>query len=321
MVIRPNTAGRGLTRSTFAALRLCGFALESARMSDDTLKLRMAPPEELAHRFEREQRAVQLQQEDNLGESLAPFRVGSVPYLNAVPLTRGLEGQIIFVTPSKLAEMLQRDELDAALVSVTEVLFNNRYDILDGIAVASLGEVKSVLLVHRRPIEEAKEIFCDTASLTSVNLLRVLLAERGLRPEFKPLADYDFAKLPDYALLIGDPAIDFLRSPRQHEIWDLGAAWFELTKLPFVYAVWALRRGVDNCRLRRQLREAKNFGLDTLDSIISSRAEYDYDFRKDYLGWHIHYHLGADEKRGLAKFMELLRKHGLGPVYEPKFVV
>src|SRR5262245_10573778 len=158
-------------------------------------------PEELAHRFEREQRAVQLQREDNLSESLAPFRVGSVPYLNAVPLTRGLEEQVIFVTPSKLAEMLQRDELDAALVSVTEVLFNNRYDILDGIAVASLGEVKSVFLAHRGPVEAAQEVFFDPASLTSVNLLRVLLAERGLRPEFRPLPGYDFTALPEYALL------------------------------------------------------------------------------------------------------------------------
>src|SRR2546427_3102090 len=173
---------------------------------EDTPKLRMAAPdspEELAHRFEREQRAVQLQREDNLSESLAPFRVGSVPYLNAVPLTRGLEEQIIFVTPSKLAEMLQRDELDAALVSVTEVLFSDRYDILDGIAVASLGEVKSVFLAHRRPIEEAQEVFCDPASLAIVSLLRVLLAERGLRPEFRPLAGYEPATLPDYAMLIG----------------------------------------------------------------------------------------------------------------------
>jgi chorismate dehydratase len=291
--------------------------------SDDAPKLRMAPPEspeELAHRFEREQRAVQLQREDNLSQSLAPFRVGSVPYLNAVPLTRGLEEQIIFVTPSRLAEMMRRDELDAALVSVTEVLFNERYDILDGIAVASLGEVKSVFLAHRQPIDQVKEVFFDTASLTSVNLLRVLLAERGLRPEFKPLAGYDFVSLPDYALLIGDPALDFLRATRQHEIWDLGAVWFELTGLPFVYAIWALRRGIENSRLCRQLREAKSFGLDTLDSIISSRSEYDYDFRKDYLGWHIHYHLGTDEKRGLAKFIELLRKHGRGPVHEPRFV-
>src|SRR6185436_15307569 len=99
-------------------------------------------------------------------------------------------------------------------------------------------------------------------------LLRVLLAERGLHPEFKPLAGYEITSMPDYALLIGDPAIDFARAIRQHEIWDLGAAWCELTSLPFVYAVWALRRGIDNAGLRRQLREAKDFGLDTLDAII-----------------------------------------------------
>src|SRR3989449_2597999 len=112
-------------------------------------KLRMAPREtveEVSHRLERQQRASQLQRESSLEQSLAPFRVGSVRYLNAVPLTRGLEDEIIFTTPSELAKMLQRDELDAALVSITEVLFNDRYDILDGTAIASLGEVKSVLL-------------------------------------------------------------------------------------------------------------------------------------------------------------------------------
>lgn len=292
--------------------------------SDEIPKLRMAPretAEELSRRLEHEQRASNRQRESDLDQSLAPFRVGSVRYLNAVPLTRGLEEEIIFATPSELAKMLQRDELDAALVSVTEVLFNDRYEILDGTAIASLGEVKSVLLAHRKPIEEAREIFCDTASLTSVNLLRVLLAERGLKPEFKPLASYDFPSLPDYALLIGDPALNFVFSPHKHEIFDLGAAWYELTGLPFVYAVWALRRGIENSRLRRQLTEARKFGMDTLDSIIRNRTEYTEDFRKDYFGWHIHYHLGSDEKRGLAKFIELLRKHGLGPVHEPKFVL
>ena len=56
-----------------------------------------------------------------------------------MPLTRGLEDEIVFATPSELAKMLQRNELDAALVSVTEVLFNDLYDILDGVAIASLG--------------------------------------------------------------------------------------------------------------------------------------------------------------------------------------
>ncbi len=292
--------------------------------SEPLPKLRMAPPEtveQTAHRFEREQRAADLQRESNLDHSLSPFRVGSVGYLNAAPLTRGLEDEVIYVTPARLAEMLQRDELDAALVSVVEVLFNDRYDILDGMAIASLGEVKSVLLAHRKPLSEATEIYCDTASLTSVHLLRVLLAERGLKPEFKPLVSYDFATLPDYAMLIGDPALDFALGQHEHEVWDLGAAWYELTKLPFVYAVWALRRGVENSALRRLLREARDFGLDTLESIIRSRTEYTYEFRKDYLGWHIHYHLGADEKRGLVKFIELLRRHGCGHIFEPRFVV
>ena len=291
--------------------------------SEDSPKLRMAAPEspdEIARRLERDLITANREREAGLEHSLAPFRVGSVRYLNAVPLTRGLEDEVHFDVPSKLAAMLQRDELDAALVSVTEVLFNDRYDVLDGIAIASLGEVKSVLLAHRKPIEEVKEVFCDAASLTSVNLLKVLLAERGLKPEFKPLENYAAAHEKDFVLLIGDPALDFLLDPHAHEIFDLGAAWFELTKLPFVYAVWALRRGIPNSEMRRHLIEAKAFGLDTLDHIIRTRTEYTQEFREDYLGWHIHFHLGTDEKRGLKKFIELLRKHGLGTVYEPKFV-
>src|SRR5512142_1978002 len=117
--------------------------------ANDTPKLRMAPREsadELSRRIEHEQRAANRQRETDLDQSLAPFRVGSVRYLNAVPLTRGLEDQVTFATPSELAGMLQRDELDAAMVSVTEVLQHDRYDVLEGIAIASLGQVCSVLL-------------------------------------------------------------------------------------------------------------------------------------------------------------------------------
>lgn len=291
--------------------------------SDDTSKLRMATPEspeELARRFEREQRAAQHQQEKRLGDSLAPFRVGSVRYLNAVPLTRGIEDEVVFDTPARMAQMLERDELDAALLSVTEALLQDRYDVLDGVAIASLGEGLSILLAHRRPLAEAREVYFDPASLASVQLPRVLLVERGLKPEFRPLETYDLRKLPDFALLVGDQALDLLHVPHEHELWDLGTAWYELTGLPFVYAVWALRRGIENAALRRRLRSAQAFGLETLETIVRERPEYDYEFRKDYLGWHVHYHLGADEKRGIAKFIELLRKHGFGPVYEPRFV-
>src|SRR5580698_1686261 len=207
---------------------------------EQTPKLRLAPaqtPEELARRFERETRPVLLQRESHLEDSLKGFKVGSVPYLNAVPLTRGLEEEILFAPPSELARLLHRDELDAALVSLTEVLLHDRYDILDGIAVASLGEVKSVFLAHRQPLAEMREIYCDTASLSSVNLLKVLLAENGLKPELRPLPDYKSAPTLDNVLLIGDPALKFARANPPHETWDLGAAWCELTNLPFVFAV------------------------------------------------------------------------------------
>ena len=148
----------------------------------------------------------------------------------------------------------------------------------------------------------------------------MLLAERGLKPEFKPLENYGAAKEKDFVLLIGDRAIEFQRAPHPHEIFDLGYAWLEMTNLPFVYAVWALRRGIENRELRQELRAAKHFGLETLDHIIETRPEFDADFRRDYFEWHIHYHLAEDEKRAIAKFCELLRKHNFGPVFAPKFV-
>lgn len=291
--------------------------------SEPLPKLRLVPigPPESRPPAEWEKRLREIEREEELPPvPLAPLRVGSVPYLNAVPLTRGLEHQIVFSPPSELAKLLRDGTLDAALVSVTEALLHDGYDILDGIAVASLGEVKSVFLAHREPLEQITQIFCDPASLTSVNLLRVLLAERGLRPQFVPLPNYHDAPFFPAVLLIGDPALDFARAPHEHKIWDLGAAWFELTQLPFVYAVWALRRGHVSAELRQKLRAAKAEGLEQLDAIVAERKEYDYHFRKDYLGWMIHYHLGPDEKRGLAKFAELLRKHLTANVHEPKYV-
>jgi chorismate dehydratase len=281
----------------------------------------MAPrttTDEWVERIEREKRAAGLQREMNLEKSLAPFRVGSVPYLNAVPLTRGLEDEIEFMPPAQLGQKLRKGELDAGLLSITEALFSDDYDILDGVAIASLGEVYSVFLAHTVPLERVSTVHLDPASLTSVNLLKVLLAERGLHPEFETLENSPHEQ--EAVLLIGDQAIDFQRAPHRHTIWDLGAAWYECTKLPFVYAVWVLTRKKDTESLRRQLKEAKDFGLDTLDYLIENRTEYDREFRRDYLGWHVHYHLGADEKRGVAEFIRLLRKHSGRQVFEPRYV-
>ena len=41
-------------------------------------------------------------------------RIGSVPYLNSVPLTCGIEEETEYIVPSALAENLRAGELDAA---------------------------------------------------------------------------------------------------------------------------------------------------------------------------------------------------------------
>lgn len=247
-------------------------------------------------------------------------RIGSVPYLNSVPLTCGIEDETLFVVPSKLADMLRVGELDAALVSITEALFHDDYDILDGVAIASRGAVKSVFLAHRQPLEEIETIHCDSASLTSANLLSVLFAEHELHPKFEPLSDYSRAALLQNVLLIGNAGINFLHAPHDHAIWDLGTAWHELTNLPFIYAIWALRRGHHDHDLRAKLRAAKFDGLTQLEQTITDHPEYDPNFRRAYLGGHIRYELGDEEKAGLAVFIKLLKKHQDRTIFDPVFV-
>lgn len=256
------------------------------------------------------------------GSGVAPLRAGSVPYLNVAPLVHGLSGRLRLLPPSALAEALRRGEVDAGLVSVTEVLQHDAYDVLDGPCVASDGEVFSVFLTHRVPLERVRIVHCHTASLTSVNLLSVLLAERGCRPELAPLADPAEADRHDAALLIGDPAITYRRAPRGpgRSIWDLGAAWRELTGLPFVYAVWALRRGVDTAGLRAELLAAADRGQREFDEVVRSAPGFDEAFRREYLTRHVRNLLGPGERAGLARFVDLLRRHVGGPVYPPRYV-
>lgn len=249
----------------------------------------------------------------------APVRIGSVPYLNAVPLTCGLEDRCLFLPPSELARRMAAGTLDVALVSVTEALFNPGYSIVDDVAIASDGPVFSVFLAHREPLESIREIHLDPASCTSVNLLKVLLAGRGLNPVFKPLAGYDRASMPPNTLLIGNPAIEFALGPHDHAIWDLGAEWKASTGLPFVYAVWAVRDSVASPELASELRRAKEQGVGRIPQFVEDRADFTREFRRAYLGGHIRYDLRAPEKAGLERFRRLLEKHVNRPTSEPRY--
>lgn len=251
-------------------------------------------------------------------------RIGSVPYLNAVPLTWGMENDVLFEPPSRLARRLHEGELDAALISITEVLFTPGYLALDGVGIVSDGAVYSVILVHRVPLEAIRVIELDPASCTSVNLLKVLLAERGLSPEFRPLAGYASTLESEAVLLIGDPAIEFRRRlqanpPTQslgseYQIWDLGEAWQERTGLPFVYAAWAVRKQADWTSIGQRLEQARRHGMASMQSIIEQETRFDAPLRRAYLGGHIRYAVGARERAGVERFGEWMTRYLDRPV-------
>lgn len=251
---------------------------------------------------------------------LSSFRVGSVPYLNSVPLTFGIEDQVVFAPPSQLAGMLENETLDAALVSITEALLHPGYVILENVAVASDGPVQSVFLASKGPLESVKTIHCDPASLTSINLLKVLLKEKGIAPHWQPLADYECAPEKDAVLLIGDPAIKFRQSSPTHHIWDLGQAWKECFQLPFVYAVWAIRESCAHPTMMKALYEAKVNGTRHLEKLIQSTPRFDEAFRTDYLGKAIRYDLGRSEKEGIDCFIHKLAALSDHKVYAPRYV-
>jgi chorismate dehydratase len=250
----------------------------------------------------------------SLWPALRQLRIGCVQYLNAQPLIHGYDGAVVFEHPSVLARQLAAGALDVALVPIFEALGAHDYLLVDGVAIASDGPVFSVFLAHRQPLAEIRTIALDPASLTSVNLLKVLLAEfHGLMPRYVAARDLDDEA--DAMLLIGNQAIDFrLAAAGDYHFLDLGAEWQRCTGLPFVYAPWLMRPGVrDASAVARDLRELGAHGLRCVEQIVQRETFQDAAFRRRYLTEYIRFHLGAGEKQGIEHFRQLLAKHGLQP--------
>lgn len=226
-------------------------------------------------------------------------------YLNSKPLIHGYDGDVLLAHPSELARELAAGKLDAALVPAFEFLRDPHYALVDDVAIASTGPVYSVFLAYRGELRDIRRIALDPASLTSANLLRVLLAEfHGLKPEFGAEGDAQ--------LLIGNQAIDFREQdhPDTH-ILDLGEEWTRCTGLPFVFAAWAVRPEVGDARaIGDAFRSLKAHGLRHLDEIIAADHTGTPDLRRRYLTTHIRFDLREPEKAGLARYRELLHAHG-----------
>jgi len=239
--------------------------------------------------------------------ALHQLRIGCVQYLNSKPLIHGYEGAMRLAHPRELARELAAGKLDAALVPVFEVLRDPHYTLVDDVAIACDGPVFSVLLAYRGELQDIRSVGLDPASLTSVNLIRVILREfHGLTPEFGPEGEAQ--------VLIGNQAIEFRDREATNsdvKILDLGAEWLRGTGLPFVFAVWALRPGLAHLpEIAAGFRALKTHGLSCREQIIADDDTSTADFRRRYLHEFIRFALGAREKAGLQRFRELLFRNG-----------
>jgi len=241
-----------------------------------------------------------------------PLRIGCVKYLNARPLILGGPADVVLDHPSVLCAQLARGELDVALVSSFEFLRNPIYRIVDGISISSDGPVYSVVVAHVGEISAAEQIELDPAAETSGNLLRCLLSELKLRPQFVATSTSSLAKV-RARLLIGDQAVRFRQQHgNEFQFWDLGENWQKLVGLPFVYALWLLRpEVVDPKSVADRLRALRNKNLADIDNLIAAEKEFDRGFCGRYYREHLRFSFGEREKKGLRAFQELCQKHDL----------
>jgi chorismate dehydratase len=242
-------------------------------------------------------------------------RIGCVKYLNARPLIHGWPGEVVFDHPTNLCRQLAGGSLDVALVSSFEMLRNPIYLMVDDVCVSSRGPVYSVFLAHDGELAEITHIEVDPASQTSVNLLRCLLAEAKLSPNLVAARSIGEAEVTTRhaKLLIGDQGIHFrMANAGRLRFWDLGEAWTNLTRLPFVYAVWLIRPEVSNPKLlAHHLRACRDRNLENLDSIVAANREFPTDFCSHYLRECLAYRLGHAEKEGLGVFRILCEKNSI----------
>lgn len=215
-------------------------------------------------------------------------RLGIVSYTNVAPLHWQLSPWqgVDFVrgVPTELNRQLLENHIDVTLISSYEFL-RHRHILraLPDFSIATLGPVYSVMLFHWRPWSQLSgaRIALTTDSATSVQLLKTLLQGDGIAAEFVPMHP-DLEQMMhscDAALLIGDTALREAVARRSLAgkrplLTDLGEMWYQQTRLPFTFAVWASHKDKPPSDLLvAKLRAAREHGLGRLAEVAAAEAE------------------------------------------------
>ncbi len=257
-----------------------------------------------------------------LAHTTPAVRVGSVSYLNAKPLIYGLEEakdvELLLDVPSRLLAGLKRAEYDVALLPVIDYQRLADARLILGSGIACDGPTLTVRIFSRRPIEAIESLACDTDSHTSVALARVILAEHfRIEPQF---VDWSLGQTSaETMLMIGDKVITHEPAGYPYQL-DLGEAWKRMTGLPFVFAAWIARGGVDPGQLPQRLEEAKQEGMDHLDDIVERHAitrGWPPDIARRYMTEFLKYDVTPRHLEAIELFHRLAHVHGMIPAVRP----
>ncbi len=260
------------------------------------------------------------------------LRIGRIAYLNVAPYfhylhEEGFTGEVVAGVPSALNAMLAEGTIDACPSSSYEYgLHADDYFLLPGHSISSVGPVHSVLLFTPGPLAtlSGTEIAITGESATSINLLKILLNEFCSVDNVSFLVPSgeveNLLKEGQSALLIGDRALDAAKNcPAHFQITDLGALWYHFTGLPFVFALWILRREAvtkfpdEISALANQLHESRNRAFSNLHEMateLSVKSGFTAGQLEEY--WRgMSYDLSDGHVEGLKLYFTLCYKHGL----------
>jgi chorismate dehydratase len=280
------------------------------------------------------------------------LRISIVEFLNTAPLVWGFaEGPLLgkydlsFTVPSQCAEALRRGEVDVAIIPAIEYQRIDHIVALPGMAIAAKGEVRSLLVVAKKPIQMAKRVALDTSSRATVALVRMLAKQHwGISPEFVDAAPDapEMLKVADAALIIGDPALrialkmdalagkvpsgerccqgdpDDMPVPGVDTlfVYDVARQWREMTGKPCVLAIWAGRREAITPEIVADFQASKRYGCEHIREIAEAASiKLDLPPRalEVYLRDNIHFDLDEENLAGLQLYFEKAAAMGLIP--------
>src|SRR2546423_1988385 len=205
-------------------------------------------------------------------------RIAASSYLNTAPLIwsflHGSQRDSVELftdtAPARCAEMLERGEVDAALVPVIEYQRMPEVLLVPDVCVGSKSAVRSVVLVTRRNnLKKVERVALDESSRTSVALVKIIFREfLGFEPEWISAAPdlKSMLTVADAALIIGDPAMKIPRD--QFRVFDLATLRHEFTGCGFVFAMWMVRKdGAEKVRAI-DFAAVADEGMANLDGVI-----------------------------------------------------